>query len=360
MGARLKVVPDSGPSGTVGKSESFYIVHGFPAMRVESGHLIIEDGTPRGSRVLRLSRTERTLKRIIVTGRHGGITFDALGWLQDVGISLYVLRDGALMTSSVYSHQDAALLRAQARVVDLPAGLEITKYLLDHKLRGQAQVVGMINEDTANWIVAQLPKIESRRDIQACGLLEGGVAAQYWEAWRDVPLTWKNNVRSHWSTFGTRHSQLGGGMSPQYACNPANAMLNYAYGILEGEVNLACWSLGLNPILGISHKDEGKRLSMAHDLMEPVRPVVDGLMLDYWRNTRFDTMHFVETKTGVTRILDKGPVQGQIVEIVKDAVADRGSFFEWVAHRIVDEAEGKRTKRRTPLTQSNRKAAQVR
>lgn len=360
MGSRLKVVPDSGQSGTVGSSEAFYIVHGFPAMRVESGHLIIEDGTPRGSRVRRIPRIERTLKRIIINARHGGITFDALGWLQDVGISLYVLRDGQLMTSSVYSHQDAALLRAQARVVDRPAGLEITKYLLDHKMRGQAEVAGMISDDAANWIVSQLPKIESRRDVQACGLLEGAVAAQYWDAWRDVRLAWQNNVRSHWETFGARHSQLGGGMSPRYACNPANAMLNYAYGILEGEVNLACWTLGLNPILGISHKDEGGRLSLAHDLMEPVRPVVDGLMLDYWRNTEFKTMHFVETKTGVTRILDKGPVQPQIVEIVKDAVADRGSFFEWVAHRIVDESEGKRTRKRTPLTQQNRKEAQVR
>jgi CRISPR-associated endonuclease Cas1 len=335
--------------------DDYYVVHGFPAIRVESGHLIIEDGTPRGSRVRRISRIERTLKRIIIPARHGGITFDALDWLREVGISLYVLRDGHLMTASTYSHQDAALLRSQARAIDRPVGLKITKYLLEHKLKGQAQVAGMLtSEETAAWIVSQMDKIETRKTIVACGLLEGGVARRYWESWHNEPIFWRDNVRAHWETFGTRHSALGGGMSPRYACNPANAMLNYAYGTLEAEVTIACWSLGLNPILGISHKDEAGRVSMVHDLMEPVRPAVDALLLDWIRTQTFNTGQFVESKTGVARIKDDGLLT-EIVGIVKDAYADRMAHFEWVAHRLVEEAEGKRTNKRTPLTQQNRR-----
>lgn len=355
MTGYLRVVPDAEEDALGISTPECYVVHGFAAIRVESGHLIIEDGIPLGSRKRRIPRIERTLKRIIIPARHGGITFDAMDWLKSVGISLYVLRDGELMTASTYSHQDAALLRSQARAIDKPIGLKITKYLLEHKLKGQAQVAGMLNEGTAEWIASKIPDIEHKGTIKACGLLEGGVGKRYWEAWHDVPVYWIDNVRAHWETFGNRHSKLGGGQSPRYAANPANAMLNYAYGVLEGEVTLACWALGLNPILGISHKDEAGRVSMVHDLMEPIRPVVDALLLDWMRTQTFRTTEFVETKTGVVRIKDGGRVFADLVAIVRDAITDRMAHFEWVAHRLVEEAEGKRTTKRTPLTQTNRR-----
>jgi CRISPR/Cas system-associated endonuclease Cas1 len=35
--------------------------------------------------------------------------------------------------------------------------------------------------------------------------------------------------------------------SPRLAINPANAILNYLYAILEAETRLACLTLGLDP-----------------------------------------------------------------------------------------------------------------
>src|SRR5690242_6568184 len=85
---------------------------------------------------------------------------------------------------------------------------------------------------------------------------------------RDLP-----RVPEHWRIFGTRKSPLSG--SPRLAANPANAILNYLYAVLESETRLAAAALGLDPGLGFLHVDTPARDSLACDLMEPVRPQVE-------------------------------------------------------------------------------------
>lgn len=48
--------------------------------------------------------------------------------------------------------------------------------------------------------------------------------------------------------------------SPRLATNPANAILNYLYAILEVEARLALATLGLNPGIGVLHVDNNTRL----------------------------------------------------------------------------------------------------
>lgn len=69
--------------------------------------------------------------------------------------------------------------------------------------------------------------------------------------------------------------------SPRLAANPANAILNYLYALLESEARLAAAALGLDPGLGVLHVDTQARDSLACDLMEAVRPQVDGYLLDW-------------------------------------------------------------------------------
>jgi CRISPR associated protein Cas1 len=59
--------------------------------------------------------------------------------------------------------------------------------------------------------------------------------------------------------------------SSRRATNPANAILNYLYAILEAEARIAALRMGLDPGLGFLHADQTARDSLACDLMEPVR-----------------------------------------------------------------------------------------
>ena len=77
----------------------------------------------------------------------------------------------------------------------------------------------------------------------------------------------------HWRTFEQRASLISGG--PRMATNPANAILNYLYALLEAEAIFACHALGLDPGMAIFHQDREGRASLALDLMEAARPAVD-------------------------------------------------------------------------------------
>ncbi len=61
--------------------------------------------------------------------------------------------------------------------------------------------------------------------------------------------------------------------------NPANALLNYLYAILESEAAIAARIVGLDPGMGIYHVDQDNCDSLAADLMEPIRPIVDRYLL---------------------------------------------------------------------------------
>jgi len=99
---------------------------------------------------------------------------------------------------------------------------------------------------------------------------------------------------------GSRTSPLTGG--PRLAANPANAILNYLYALLEAEAATAARIVGLDPGLGLMHADQRNRSSLAADLMEPVRPLVDRYVLQLLVRRTFSTRDFFETRAGVCRI----------------------------------------------------------
>jgi CRISPR-associated protein Cas1 len=66
---------------------------------------------------------------------------------------------------------------------------------------------------------------------------------------------------------------------PEFRRNPVtpgiNAMLNYGYAVIRGAVARAVVSAGLHPALGVHHRNQYNSFSLADDLMEPLRPLVD-------------------------------------------------------------------------------------
>jgi hypothetical protein len=108
-------------------------------------------------------------------------------------------------------------------------------------------------------------------------------------------------VPDHWQIFGARVSPLTG--SPRLAVNPPNAVLNYLYAILESEARLAAAELGLNPGSGVLHKDAPNRDSLACDLMEPVRPLVDAYVFDWMNRGPLRREWFFEQANGNCRLM---------------------------------------------------------
>ena len=128
-----------------------------------------------------------------------------------------------------------------------------------------------------------LRELAGSDSIEEVWRVEGKFALTYWKAWHGVSISFTvrdaRRVPEHWLTFGHRYSLLSR-PSPRKATNPANAILNYLYAILETEARIAALRMGLDPRLGFLHADQKARNSLACDLMEPVRPKVDGFVLD--------------------------------------------------------------------------------
>jgi len=57
-----------------------------------------------------------------------------------------------------------------------------------------------------------------------------------------------------------------------------NAHLNYGYAVLRAVVARAICAAGLHPSLGLHHHNRYDTFCLADDLMEPLRPVVDGVV----------------------------------------------------------------------------------
>ena len=136
--------------------------------------------------------------------------------------------------------------------------------------------------------------------------VEALAAGVYWAAWRTVQVRIvsrdRRRVPAHWKRFGVRHSPLGS-RGPIRAVNPANAILNYCYAILEAEARIACLAVGLDPMLGIMHTDRAAREALALDLMEPIRPTVDRFVLDLLARRELSRKDLFELEDGQCRLL---------------------------------------------------------
>src|SRR2546426_708585 len=135
---------------------------------------------------------------------------------------------------------------------------------------------------------------------------EARAARVYWRAWKrlSIPFDRADARRrpAHWRMFGTRVSPLTE-PSPRRAVNPANAVLNYLYAILEAEARVAALGARLDPTLGVLHTDRPHRDSLACDLMEPVRPSVDRFVLQLLNDRVFTKGDMFERLAGHCRLL---------------------------------------------------------
>lgn len=146
-------------------------------------------------------------------------------------------------------------------------------------------------------------------------------------------------------TFGTRKSVLTG--SPRLATNPANALLNYLYAVLESESSLAAAALGLDPGLGFIHVDTPARDSLACDLMEAVRPKVDAYVLDWIMSQPLKREWFFEQRDGNCRLMASLAIRlSETAPVWRHAIAP---VAEWVARTLWSNSTG-RTRHVAPPT----------
>lgn len=307
-------------------------------VRMQCGHLEIEDGIGPDRRRIRLARVGHGLKRLVIVGSDGFVTLEALHWLASQDVAFVMLeRDGKVLIVTGPVHpSDARLRRAQALAHSNGAALRISRELIARKLVAQERVARdkLLDSKTADLIAQFRDKLPAAPSFDAVRLFESQAARAYWSAWSTLPINFPkkdlSRLPQHWTSFGTRFSLLTG--RPRLATNPPNAILNYLYSLLESESRLAAAALGLDPGLGVLHADIAARDSLACDLMEVVRPQVDAFLLDWITKDLLKREWFSERPDGncrlastlAIRLSETAPLWGRAV----------GPVAEWLAQEL--------------------------
>ena len=79
-------------------------------------------------------------------------------------------------------------------------------------------------------------------------------------------------------------------------------MLNYAYAILQSQIQTAVVSEGYDPTIGVMHHGLKGSPAFVFDLMEPSRPIVDAAILKFALATPLAGADFTLRRDGVCRV----------------------------------------------------------
>ncbi len=109
---------------------------------------MLEDGIRERIRT-RFPRVKHGLRRVVVIGSDGSVSLAAIRWLADQDAAFVMLdRDGTVLaTTGPVRPSDARLRRAQALAYHTGAAIEIARFLISEKLKGQEAIARNVFEN---------------------------------------------------------------------------------------------------------------------------------------------------------------------------------------------------------------------
>ena len=270
------------------------------SLRVEAGTLLIRNGFthyPQKQETYRYFKGDSDLPpRIIMLDGSGSVTFDVLTWLNEQQVPLVKIDwTGNAVTvisgDSFAANRERVAWQAETRS-NRRKRMEFCNALIAKKIEGCILTLETSLRRSPAWegamqrAHADLARLQHDppQTVDALRMLEANSAAAYFRAWRASSLLWRASSRhpipDEWRTIGRRSSRFEDTGS-RHASHPVNAMLNYAYAVLQGEVQIKAVAHGYDPMLGIMHYDRDGSPAFVFDLMEPERPKVDKAVLHF-------------------------------------------------------------------------------
>jgi CRISPR-associated protein Cas1 len=223
----------------------------------------------------------------------------ALGALAERGIGVLLLgpRSGERV-AIVHGrpHQDARVRVGQMRLAQDPAWtLATARRLLAHKLRRQRRLLVRIRRQRPDQsrhltkgidtVSALLPALDQAGDPATLRGLEGAAAAAHFRALAGVlPPALGFTARRR-----------------RPPPDPVNAALSLGYTLLHFEAVRAAYGAGLDPYIAFLHGLAFGRESLASDLIEPLRPALDGWLWRLFAERILRAEHF-HTEAGRCRL----------------------------------------------------------
>lgn len=258
------------------------------SLRLDGRRLVIEepDARPRGVPLA-------LLERVVLQGQ---VRFDSgvLAALAEQGAAVVCLsarhsRRTALLVGA--GHGDARRRLEQYRLaLDAGARLALARRLIAAKLRAQ---IRLLDAASARRPDARKPLHDALDTLR--GLARAAGAAPDRDALLGVEGA---AAAAHYRGLAALlpPALKFGGRNRRPPRDPVNACLSLGYTLLHFEAVRAAHGAGLDPLLGFYHEPARGRESLACDLIEPLRPRLDGWVWALFRDRRLRAEEFVADK----------------------------------------------------------------
>jgi len=298
-------------------------------MRVDGAKLHIKDGRVSASEepqeyVFHPKRID--VDSIVVYGRSGSLSLEAIRWLIKHNVQVSILNwNGKLLTTMLPSESTNVKTKfAQYHAYeDQDTRIKLAKKFIEAKFSKSEAVLDYLKQrypEIEYDFTDDKTKLEKTKSIREILGVEGGVAWKYWNEYaKAVPEEY--DFRSRIDQY---RRATGAG-------DRVNVMLNYGYALLESECLRAINSVGLDAHVGFLHEMNPSKNSLAYDLQEPFRFIVDLTVMNLIEKGVMDSKDFVRTESYSLRLRPSGArkVTDEFNSVINGKVEYRKKNSSW-------------------------------
>jgi CRISPR-associated protein Cas1 len=291
------------------------------SLRIDAGTLLVRNGFthyPQKQESYRFFKGDADLPpRIIMLDGSGSITFDVMTWLNEQKVPLVRIGWTGKAVTVVSGDSFAASRERVAWQTETRSHrrkrMEFCNALIARKIEGCVQTLEESVRRSHAWDrgmkrakddLARLAN-DPPETVNELRLLEARSAVAYFRAWYATSLLWRSSSRrpipDEWRTVGPRFTRVYSTGS-RNASHPVNAILNYAYAVLQSQVQIRLVAEGYDPMLGIMHSDRDDAAAFVFDMMEPERPKVDRVVMTFLKSEALHPADFTIREDGVLRL----------------------------------------------------------
>ncbi len=247
------------------------------SISLKNNHLVFKNGS---NDITGISENEEWFvskipyEKIVISGK-GYVSTEAISLLNQNNINV-ILTDTygnpvSFMNGAMVSNTAIKYRMGQYDTFRNPEKvLHLQKWILKEKIQSQINFFKSLeNPEIENGIILlenYYSQIESKTSLKDLIRIEAGSGRNYF----------LNYAKLIPEKYGFQ-SRRGGGLanSKRYASDVINALLNYGYTVLAGEIAKFVNGMGLDPYYGFYHKHDTSFQALVYDMIEPFRWLVD-------------------------------------------------------------------------------------
>lgn len=243
---------------------------------------------------------------------------------------------------SGYYGSIATIRKNQAIFVQSEKGWNWMRQILINKIKAQKSTLESINEFQIGndnfkrkWRSAMVGMQEAITKFERFEVENNEKTAEKFRGWEATAS------RYYWATFSASLDLMWQFKTRSYrpAEDEFNALLNYLYGILYVQVEVALMKAGIDPTMGILHVDRNSRPTFVYDVIEQYRHWAESVAYNICQKNLVSISAFEEKEGAGFWIIDsaaKAIIAQQFMAYLDEKIELNGKLRKRNTHIIID------------------------